>query len=65
MPDNVDRAGRDQAMLDRIRVESRVVYEGVSAYECSECGEEIPEGRRRAVPGVELCVDCKELEDSK
>jgi len=30
---------------------------------CLECGEEIPEARRDAVPGCELCVTCqRELE---
>jgi len=34
-------------------------YTGISATEC-ECGEEIPEGRRQAIPGVKLCVGCAE-----
>lgn len=34
-------------------------YTGISATEC-ECGEEIPEGRRVAIPGVKLCVGCAE-----
>ncbi|RON17926.1 DnaK suppressor protein [Pseudomonas brassicacearum] len=35
-------------------------YTGISATECEECGEEIPEGRRNAVKGVKLCVGCAE-----
>jgi len=31
-----------------------------SAEECEECGDEIPEARRRVVPGVQLCVFCQE-----
>ena len=34
-------------------------YTGISATEC-ECGEDIPEGRRQAIPGVQLCVGCAE-----
>lgn len=34
-------------------------YTGISAKEC-ECGEPIPEGRRQAIPGVQLCVGCAE-----
>lgn len=30
-----------------------------SAYVCSWCGEEIPEARRQAVPGCELCAPCQ------
>ena len=31
-----------------------------SACECCCCGETIPEGRRRAVPGVQTCVKCQQ-----
>lgn len=27
---------------------------------CEECGEPIPEARRKAVPGVTHCVTCQE-----
>ncbi|WP_321374335.1 TraR/DksA C4-type zinc finger protein [Pseudomonas extremaustralis] len=37
-------------------------YTGVSATECVECGEVIPEGRREAVKGVTLCAPCAERE---
>ena len=30
---------------------------------CAECGEPIPEARRRAVPGVRLCVACQAEHD--
>lgn len=36
---------------------------GESLEFCDECGEEIPEGRRQAVPGVRLCVECQEKAD--
>ena len=31
---------------------------------CEECGDEIPEARRRAIPGVRLCVSCQEEADA-
>ena len=34
-----------------------------SAEECEECGDEIPEARRMAVPGCKLCVFCKERQE--
>jgi phage/conjugal plasmid C-4 type zinc finger TraR family protein len=34
-----------------------------SAEECEECGDEIPEARRLAVPGCKLCVFCKERQE--
>lgn len=27
---------------------------------CAECGEPIPDARRKALPGVGLCVECAE-----
>ncbi|GHH51888.1 MULTISPECIES: DksA/TraR family C4-type zinc finger protein [Gammaproteobacteria] len=30
---------------------------------CEECGAAIPEARRKAVPGVRLCVDCQQAHD--
>ena len=38
-------------------------YEGESLSECAECGDEIPEGRRVAVPGVQHCVACAQRAD--
>jgi phage/conjugal plasmid C-4 type zinc finger TraR family protein len=32
---------------------------GESARECVECGEDIPERRRQALPGVQTCVGCQ------
>ncbi|MCO7511817.1 TraR/DksA C4-type zinc finger protein [Serratia fonticola] len=34
-----------------------------AAHECDACGEPIPEARRRTVPGVRLCIDCKTFEE--
>ncbi|MDY1036456.1 DksA/TraR family C4-type zinc finger protein [Enterobacteriaceae bacterium RIT714] len=38
---------------------------GESLHECEECGEPIPEARRKAVPGVRLCIACQQNKDSK
>ena len=32
---------------------------GESRKACQECGETIPEARRKAVPGVRLCINCQ------
>ena len=42
--------------LARMKAQRQPV--GDSLAECAECGEEIPEARRKALPGVKLCVDC-------
>ena len=38
---------------------------GESLRECEECGEDIPEPRRKAVPGVRLCVNCQQALDTE
>ena len=32
---------------------------------CEECGDDIPEARQRAVPGVRLCIWCQELNEKR
>ncbi len=33
--------------------------QGESLEHCDECGKEIPKARRKAVPGVRLCIQCQ------
>ena len=47
-----------EELLFNERINSRVRYTGVSAKECQECGEPIPEARQVALPGIKTCVDC-------
>lgn len=54
MQDTLDDA------VQRVRSQLPV---GESARECSECGDLIPEGRRQALPGVQLCISCQEQRD--
>ncbi|MCE9992369.1 DksA/TraR family C4-type zinc finger protein [Enterobacter sp. 186315] len=37
---------------------------GESLEFCEECGEPIPEARRKAIPGVRLCITCQQEKDS-
>lgn len=47
--------------LARMRARRGPVGESLS--HCAECEEEIPEARRRALPGVKLCIDCQQERD--
>lgn len=38
---------------------------GESAKYCVECGEEIPEARRLALPGVKHCIPCQTERDKQ
>ena len=47
------------------RMRSRRAPVGEGRTHCAECEEPIPEARRRAVPGVKLCIDCQEARDAR
>ena len=47
------------------RMQARRAPAGDSRIECAECEEPIPEARRRAIPGVKLCVECQSERDAK
>lgn len=63
---------RDGAVQDQIdaSVEDAIARargrlpQGESLSRCEECDAEIPEARRRAVPGVRLCVACQSEQDA-
>jgi phage/conjugal plasmid C-4 type zinc finger TraR family protein len=53
----------DATVKDGIsRAQSRLAH-GPGLTHCAECGAEIPEARRTAVPGVRLCLKCQEAHD--
>ena len=41
------------------RLKARRAPVGESLTHCAECEEPIPEARRKAIPGVKLCIDCQ------
>ncbi|GAB4305242.1 MAG: DksA/TraR family C4-type zinc finger protein [Roseovarius sp.] len=45
------------------RLRARPRPRGESLTHCAECDEPIPEARRRALPGVKLCIDCQQERD--
>ena len=53
----------DASIEDEIKRARSKLKGGVSLPYCEECGEPIPEARRKAVPGVRLCVDCQAEQD--
>ena len=49
----------DASINDELaRMRSAKAPVGESLRFCAECEEEIPEARRKALPGVKLCIDC-------
>ena len=64
-PDGAEQAQIDANLDDALAAARQNLPSGESARECAECGEPIPEARRRALPGVQLCIACQEEADKQ
>lgn len=55
----------DATVADAVaRARSRQA-KGPGRKQCAECGEPIPAARRKAVPGVQLCIACQSAHDAE
>lgn len=50
--------------LARMKLRNRLPA-GESRETCAACDEPIPAARRKALPGVKLCIDCQQARDSR
>jgi phage/conjugal plasmid C-4 type zinc finger TraR family protein len=48
---------------ERVALARSMLPSGPGTSHCVECGESIPEARRKAMKGVRHCVDCQEERD--
>ena len=55
----------DASIEDAVERARSRLPRGESRRACAECGAAIPEARRRAVPGVRLCISCQEEIDAE
>ena len=56
----------EASITDELRRMQAMRTEGrVSRTHCAECEEPIPEARRKAVPGVALCIECQQERDHR
>jgi len=55
----------DATIKDAIERARSQLPQGPGLTHCEECGTAIPEARRKAVPGVRLCVSCQEARDAE
>ena len=66
VPDGAVNDQIEASIQDELkRMQQRPVLLGEGLAHCAECEEEIPEARRRAIPGVRLCVDCQSVRDAR
>ncbi|HZX17669.1 MAG TPA: DksA/TraR family C4-type zinc finger protein [Pseudomonas sp.] len=55
----------DSSIEDAIQRARRQLPRGESLGHCEECDAAIPEARRKAIPGVRLCVACQTKHDKE
>lgn len=55
----------DASIDDAVKAARRRLPGGPSLKRCEECGAEIPEARRAAMPGVRLCFSCQTEADKQ
>jgi len=55
----------DATVKDAIKRVRSQLPQGPGLSHCEECDAQIPEARRKAVPGVRLCVDCQQARDAE
>lgn len=66
MTDVFDRAQeREQQQRDEALAAFAAanLHHGASYSHCNDCGDPIPEPRRKAVPGCTRCIDCQSLHE--
>ena len=55
----------DATVKDGIKRARSQLPQGPSLTHCEECEAAIPEARRKAVPGVRLCLACQQAQDAE
>ncbi len=54
----------DATVKDAVERARSQLPKGPGLTHCAQCGEEIPQARRQAIPGVRLCVACQQAADA-
>lgn len=62
-PDGAVQNQIDDSITDAVRLARARLPSGPDEIYCQECGEQIPEARRSAMPGARLCVFCQSGHD--
>lgn len=67
MGDIVDRAQAREAeiLADSLARMARELPRGESLASCEDCGDDIPQDRREAIPGCRRCVFCQDAREQR
>ena len=64
-PDGAVQDQIDDTVKDAVLRARAALAGGPAALQCVECGEDIPQRRRAAVPGVQTCIECQTARDAR
>jgi phage/conjugal plasmid C-4 type zinc finger TraR family protein len=64
-PDGAVQDQIDDTVTDAVARARANMPQGQSELVCVECGEDIPEARRRALAGVRFCIACQLARDRR
>jgi len=64
-PDGAVQEQIEDSVKDALASALARMPSGAGLSECKECGEPIPEARRRALPGARTCVACQSSRDKR
>lgn len=57
--DGAEQEQMESTLNDAVQRARSQLPRGESLELCAECGDPIPDARRKAIPGVRLCVACQ------
>ncbi|ADW18586.1 phage/conjugal plasmid C-4 type zinc finger protein, TraR family [Desulfobulbus propionicus DSM 2032] len=65
--DEGDLAQQNQELFQRMVLKHHLDTrpQGESALECEDCGEPIPDARRKAAKGCTRCICCQRIQESR
>lgn len=55
----------DDSVAEAVERARSQLGSGAGRSHCEECGDPIPEARRRAVPGARCCIACQSVRDAR
>lgn len=64
-PDSAVQDQIEDSLKDAVSAARARMPQGAGLTDCEECGEPIPDARRRALPGARTCVSCQAARDKR
>lgn len=64
-PDSAVQDQIEDSLKDAVSAARARMPQGEGLSECEDCGEPIPEARRRALPAARTCVACQSQRDKR